>query len=86
LSYPKICLKYRTVLNSKDTVVFRDRMFSEVLGVLEIPPTLQITAMDSFRNDSNVGPEFFNTAETHLVGDDSDHPHRPYSSALSHVL
>lgn len=64
----------------------RERMFSEVLGVLKRPPTVQITAMDSFRNDSKVCPEFFNTAETHLVGDDSDHPHRPYSSALSHVL
>jgi len=49
-------------------------MFSEVLGVLKRPPTLQTTAMDSFRNDSNVCPEFFNTAETHLVGDDLDNP------------
>jgi len=60
-------------------------MFWGVLGVIKRPPTLQITAVDSFRNDSNVCPEFFITAETYLVGDDSDHPHIPYSSALYHV-
>lgn len=82
LSYPKICLKQRT---KRYCNVQREDVFSFFRSA-ERQPTIQITAMDSFRNDFNVCPKFFNTAETHLVGHDSEHPHRPYSSALSHVL
>jgi hypothetical protein len=66
--------------------MYRERMFSAFLGALKDNQPYKLLQWTVSGMILMCAPKYLNSAETHLVGHDSEHPHRPYSSALSHML